>query len=172
MLTSSKESFSATSRLIFAQYLGQMAHSRWHTKLCTTARPGFSCEPLFPSLYRDPGTSQVLSEHLAHGRLDRLVIAYNPVEATVFEIIFFQKKKIIQNQIIQIKTKIICFGVKQMDFWGEKKKHLLFYLESSPVDSRGWQHPRSSRPALPAPAHTPLQRTSPSGGQNGKGREG
>ena len=93
MLTSSKETFSVTSRLICAQYLGQMAHSRWHTKLCTTTRPGFSCEPLFPSLYRDSGTSQVLSEHLARGRLGRLVILYNPLEAIVFEIIFFQKKK-------------------------------------------------------------------------------
>ena len=108
MLTSSKETFSATSRLIFAQYLGQMAHSRWHTILCTTTRPGFSCEPLFPSLYRDPGTSQVLSEHLAHGRLDRLVIAYNPLEDIVFEIIFFQKKK--SSKIKSSKSMIFCLS--------------------------------------------------------------
>lgn len=160
MLTSSKETFSVTSRLICAQYLGQMAHSRWHTKLCTTTRPGFSCEPLFPSLYRDSGTSQVLSEHLARGRLGRLVILYNPLEAIVFEIIFFQKKK----------SSMSVLAWNKWTFLG-KKKHLLFYFESSPVDPRGWQHPQSSRPALPAPAHTPLQRTSPSGGQNGKGRE-
>lgn len=64
--------------------------------------------------------------------------------------------------------------MKQMDFWrGEKKKkkHLLFYFESSPMDPRDWRHPQSSRPPHPALAHTPLQRTPLSGGENRKGRE-
>lgn len=59
----------------------------------------------------------VLSEHLAHGRLDRLVIAYNPVEASDFEVIF-QKKKIIQNQITKSNKNHLFAETNGL--WGKK----------------------------------------------------
>lgn len=52
--------------------------------------------------------------------------------------------------------KSICYSILSLPLWTPEADGI---------------HPRTSQPPLPALAHTPLQRTSLSGGQNRKGRE-
>ena len=85
----------------------------------------------------------MLSEHLACGWLDRLVILYNPLEAIVFDIIFFQKKKIIH----------VCFGHETNGLMGKRgeKKSICCSILSLPL----WTpeadsiHSPADQPSLP-----------------------